>query len=144
ETEPKPEPEPEAYVNVDVQFAYSVLRTDGERRFPFRSTKRRYARMADMETHVTERVNLLAVKLSHDLSDGDRRHNAVFKVGDGSERVEQFAVLTRETALNADLAQAQYGAVLEFENVLVLWNDDEAAYNLVVDDETIVDAIAGR
>jgi hypothetical protein len=32
--------------------------------------------------------------------------------------------------------------LLRFENVLVLWNDDEGAYNLVVDGETVVDRLA--
>ncbi|WP_138005880.1 small ribosomal subunit Rsm22 family protein [Halalkalirubrum salinum] len=135
---------PEAYINTDVQFAYSVLRTDGERRFQVRSNPRRYARMADMESHVTDRIDLLSVKLSHDLTDGSADRNALFKIGDGSQKLEHYAVLTRETTLNSDLQAAAYGSVLAFENVLVLWNDDEGAYNLVVDDETIVEAIAGR
>ena len=33
-------------------------------------------------------------------------------------------------------------AVLALENVLVLWNDDEGAYNLVVDGEAVVDRAA--
>ena len=44
--------------------------------------------------------------------------------------------------LNSDLREADYGAVLFVENGLVLWNDDEAAYNVVVDDETVVDLVA--
>ena len=135
---------PEAYINTDVQFAYSVLRTDGERRFQVRSNSRRYARMADMESHVTDRIDLLAVKLSHDLTGGSADRNALFKIGDGSQKLEHYAVLTRETTLNSDLQAAAYGSVLAFENVLVLWNDDEGAYNLVVDDQTIVETIAER
>jgi len=135
-------PDPDAYINVDVQFAYSIIRLDGELRFPFKSTASRYAKMAQMENHVTERINLLAVKLSHNLS-SDADANPLFKIGDGSETIDHYAVLTRRTALNGELAAAPYGSVLEFENVLVLWNDDEESYNLVVDDETVVDAIAG-
>jgi hypothetical protein len=41
--------------------------------------------------------------------------------------------------LNRALLEAEYGDLLHFENVLVLWNDDEAAYNLVVGAETAVD-----
>jgi len=66
---------------------------------------------------------------------------AVYKVGDGSERVGHFAVHARETGLNRELRTADYGDVLVFESALVLWNDDEDAYNLVVDDECLVDAI---
>jgi SAM-dependent methyltransferase len=140
QAEDETDTDPGAFVNVDVQFAYSLLRTDGERRFPFRANRKRHAPMETMDEHVTQRINLLAVKLSHNLSEGD---NAVFKIGDGSQQVDHYAVLTKESALNGDLAAAPYGSILEFENVLALWNDDEEAYNLVVDAETVVDAVAG-
>ncbi|MFC7042690.1 small ribosomal subunit Rsm22 family protein [Halonotius sp. GCM10025705] len=134
------EDDPDAFRNVDVQFAYSLLRRDDERRYPFRASRDRHAKMAAMDDHVTERIDLLAVKLSHDLSDGD---NAVFKIGDGSQTTDHYAVVTKESGLNRALASADYGAVLAFENALVLWNDDEEAYNLVVDGETVVDQVSG-
>ncbi|MFC6770801.1 SAM-dependent methyltransferase, partial [Halorubrum pallidum] len=117
----------------------AILRTDGRRRVDVRENAERCAPMADSESHVTDRVNLLAVKLSHDLSDGD---NALYLVGDGSQTVDHYLVCTRETALNRDLREADYGAVVFVENGLVLWNDDEGAYNVVVDDETVVDLVA--
>jgi len=127
------------FVNADVQFSYSILRTDGTRKVEFDLDTEHVAKMADMDRHVTGRIDLVALKLSHSLSEGDR--NPLFKVSDGSEETDHFAVLTRETAMNADLAGAAYGDLLSFENVLVLWNDDEEAYNLVVDEDTIVDRI---
>ena len=134
------EDDPDAFRNVDVQFAYSLLRRDNERRYPFRASRDRHAKMAAMDDHVTERIDLLAVKLSHDLSDGD---NAVFKIGDGSQTTDHYAVVTKQSGLNRALADADYGAVLAFENTLALWNDDEDAYNLVVDGETVVDRLSG-
>ena len=134
-----PEDEPGEFVNVDVQFAYSILRADGKRRVDVHASEDRCARLADSEEHVTDRVNLLAVKLSHDLSEGG---NAVYKIGDGSQRLEHYAVCTRETELNRHLREAAYGAVVFVENGLVLWNDDEGAYNVVVDGETVVDLVA--
>ena len=133
------ETEPGTFVNVDVQFAYVILRPDGKRRVDVRASDGRCARMANSEAHVTDRVNFLAVKLSHDLSPGD---NALYRVGDGSQTVDHYLVCTRETVLNSDLREADYGAVLFVENGLVLWNDDEAAYNVVIDDETVVDLVA--
>ncbi|QLG27071.1 class I SAM-dependent methyltransferase [Halorarum halophilum] len=135
-----PEDDPGEFVNVDVKFSYAVLRTDGERRVPVVASRERHARMADSEDHVTDRVNLLAVKLSANLAGPDA--NPLFKVGDGSERLEHYAVLTGESAMNSDLRAAPYGAVLSFENVLVLWNDDEGAYNLVCEKETVVETLA--
>ncbi len=124
------------FVNVDVQFSYSLLRVDGRRRYDVDPSPDRYAPLADSEAHVTDRVDCLVVKLSRDLADDG---NPVVLVGDGSQTDDHFAVLTRETALNRDLLGADYGALLSVEQALVLWNDDEAAYNLVVDDETVVD-----
>lgn len=122
------------FINVDVQYAYSVLRRDERERVtvPDRS---RFTPMADTDDHVGDRIDVLGVKLSHDLG-GD---NPLFLVGDGSQRVDHYAVCVRDSSLNRDLGEAPYGAVLAFENALVLWNDDEAAYNLVIDGETVVD-----
>ena len=125
------------FVNVDVQFSHVILRTDGTRRREFTSNPATSAKMAEMERHVTERVNLVAVKLSHSLA--EEGENPVFKISDGSEAVGNFAVLTKETSLNRALREAAYGDLLSFEDVLVLWNDDEKSYNLVVDERTVVD-----
>jgi SAM-dependent methyltransferase len=124
--------------NETVKFSYVVLRTDNKRRLGVRANPSRHARMADMEHHVTERIDLLAVKLSRNLA---TEGNPLFKIGDGSERQECYAVLTRKSGLNRDLLAADYGAVLRFENALALWNDDEHAYNLVVDGEVVVDLL---
>ena len=136
------EHEPGEFINVDVQYSHVIFRPDGERRLDVTGNPDRFARMADAEAYVTERIDLLGVKLSHDLAEGEG--NPVFKVSDGSEEVGHFAVLTRETALNRDLQTAAYGDLLVFESVLALWNGDEEAYNLVVDDETVVDRIPAR
>ncbi|MFB6304067.1 MAG: small ribosomal subunit Rsm22 family protein [Haloferacaceae archaeon] len=135
-------PDDGTFVNTSVRFSYAVLRRDDRRWAAVRADPDRHARMADTERHVTARVDLLAVKLSNDLSD-DADANPVFLVGDGSQEIDHYAVLTRESGLNRTLREARYGAVLAFENVLVLWNDDEGAYNLVVDGETVVDPVVG-
>ncbi|QLD84428.1 class I SAM-dependent methyltransferase [Natronomonas halophila] len=126
------------YLNTDVQFAYLLLRTDGKRAIEYTPDPEQVAKMADMEAHVTERIDLDALKLSPNLAE---EGNPLFKISDGSETVDNYAVLTRESALNEALARAPYGSLLRFENVLVLWNDDEEAYNLVVDAETVVDRL---
>ncbi|ERH04085.1 MAG: methyltransferase domain protein [Halorubrum sp. J07HR59] len=134
-----PETEPGEFVNADVQYTHSILRTDDQRLFDVTATSGRFAKMREMETHLTERIDLLAVKLSRDLSDGG---NPLFRVGDGSQTVDHYAVLTRETSLNDALRTSPFGSVLSISNVLALWNDDEAAYNLVVDEETVIDIVA--
>ena len=129
------------FTNETVQFSYAILRPDGDRRTAIRASPDRHAEMAEMERHVTNRIDLLAVKLSRDLTDDADAH-PLFKIGDGSESVEHYAVSTVADPLNRALLDADYGDVLGFENALCLWNDDEGAYNLVVDGETIVDLVA--
>ncbi|NHX35490.1 MULTISPECIES: small ribosomal subunit Rsm22 family protein [Halolamina] len=140
--------DPGTFLKTSVQFAYALLRPDGKRRVDVQASPERHAKAAEMERHVSNRIDLLTVKLSPDLSrQGERQReygsdpNPVFKIGDGTEQVEQYAVLTQYTELNRALGEAPYGAVLSMENALALWNDDEEAYNLVVDGETVVDLV---
>ncbi|WP_276261619.1 small ribosomal subunit Rsm22 family protein [Haloglomus litoreum] len=128
------------FVNVDVQFSYSVLRRDGRQAIDFQPAHDRFARLADSEAHVTDRVNVAAVKLSHDLTESPDA-NPLFRIGDGSQTTDHFAVLVDEDSLNAPLREADYGDLLTFERVLVLWNDDERAYNLVVDEAVVVESV---
>jgi hypothetical protein len=127
------------FVNVDVQYAYATLRWDGERRVGFTPDRGDWAPLSESESHVSERIDCAAIKLSADLSEDG---HPLFRIGDGSQRADHFAVLTKETSLNESLATAAYGDLLTFESVLVLWNDDERAYNLVVDDRTVVESAA--
>jgi hypothetical protein len=136
--ESEEEQTPGEFVNVDVQYAYSILRHDDTRRLDVTPTTSKYARMADTETHVPNRITTIAVKLSHDLTDRDDA-NPLYKIGDGSQTTDHYAVLTNETVLNDALRHADYGDLLTFDGVLALWNDDEEAYNLVVDERTTVD-----
>lgn len=136
-----PDPATGEFLNTDVQYAHFVLRPDGSRRINFEPDSERVLPFTETNEAVSERIDCVAIKLSHDLRDAPDA-NPVYKMSDGSENVGHFAVLTRESALNEDLARAAYGDLLAFENVLVLWNDDEEAYNLVVDAETVVDRVA--
>ena len=131
---------PSEFLNTDVKYSYAALRHDDERRVDLQLSPARFAKLANSERHVTERVNLAVAKLSHNLAEDDA--NPLYKVSDGSEDTEHYAVHVRETSLNELLRTADYGDILHFEQILVLWNDDEDAYNLVVDEDTIVDRYA--
>ncbi|WP_323171296.1 class I SAM-dependent methyltransferase [Natrialba sp. PRR66] len=137
---------PGEFVNVDVQFSHSLLRLDGTRRIDIELETDDWAKMAEMERHVTNRIDLVAAKVSRSLSGAaeseyGEKPNPLFKISDGSEAIDHYAVLTSETSLNRPLLEAEYGEVCSFEQILALWNDDEEAYNLVVDEETVVDRI---
>ncbi|MFB6082447.1 MAG: small ribosomal subunit Rsm22 family protein [Halanaeroarchaeum sp.] len=127
---------PAEFTHTSVKFSYTFLRTDGRRRFDVDLTDRPVVPLADAERHVTDRVDVVVAKLSRNLSEGE---HPLYKVSDGSEAVDHFAVLVNETELNRPLREAEYGDLLSIERGLLLWNDDEAAYNLVVDQDAIVD-----
>ena len=127
---------PEAVRNTSVKFSYSVLRQGGKPQYDLALDRSNVAMLDDNDNHVSSRVDFVLAKLSQDLSEGG---HPLYKVSDGSESVSNFAVLVNETELNNDLRTADYGDILQFSGVLVLYNADEEAYNLVVDEETIVD-----
>jgi SAM-dependent methyltransferase len=129
----------DAFVNVDVQYSVSICRRDGRRAVDVTPDRSQFAPLRETEDHVTERLDVAAIKLSHSLSD-DPESNPLFLIGDGSQQEAHYAVRTSETALNDDLARAAYGDLLQFESTLVLYNEDEDAYNLVVDEQTVVDS----
>lgn len=138
-TDPIPDADRDPYLNHTVRYSYSILRRDGRRKYDVSATRDRFLPLADATDHVSERANVIGVKLSHDIATGDR---PLFAIGDGSETVECFAVMPVSSSLTASLAKAPYGAILGIEQGLILWNEDEAAINLVVDDETIVTQFA--
>ncbi|MFB6119881.1 MAG: methyltransferase domain-containing protein [Halobacteriaceae archaeon] len=129
--------DPGAYLRTAVRYSWTALRTDGRRRFDMRLDRSTAAPLGESERHVTERVDHVVAKASHDLSESEG--HPLYKVSDGSEDTEHYAVLVNETALNRLLADAGYGDPMRIENALTLWNDDEEAYNLVVDEEAVVD-----
>lgn len=129
---------PAEFLNESVKYSHSFLRTDERRKHDLSLPASRYAKLGDADRHVSKRVDLVAAKLSNDLSEGG---NPLFKISDGSEDTDCYAVVVDRTALNRDLLGADYGDLVEFESALCLWNDDKDAYNFVVDDEVIVDRL---
>lgn len=128
------------FVNRDVQYSYVILRPDGKQRVALTPDANQYAKLGESDHHITDRINCVAVKLSNDLNATNA--NNVYLVGDGSQQVDHFAVVVNATSLNQTVMDAEYGAVLQFEQALTLWNDDEEAINLVVDENTIIDQLA--
>lgn len=125
------------YVNTDVQYSYVLVRLDGVRKYDFEPDPSQVEKMANSAKFVTERMNFVGIKLSPNIGST----NPVFKISDGSETVDHYAVVVKKTALNESLLFVEYGTILQFENVLVLWNAEEQGYNLVVDAESSVEPV---
>jgi 2-polyprenyl-3-methyl-5-hydroxy-6-metoxy-1,4-benzoquinol methylase len=123
------------FVNIDVQVAYSILRWDSQTLFRHPGDISRCVKLSDIGTRIGKRVDIIVVKLSQDLSEGQ---NSLFLVGDGSEKIDNYIVIVKETPQNRVMAEAEYGRIVLIRDVLVLWNEDETSYNLIVDKETTV------
>ena len=136
-----PEPTATTYLNPHVQFSYSILRPDGAVRFAPSFDRDRVRPLAETPERITDRLNVVGTKLSHDLAAG-AAGNPIFRVGDGSQTVDHFVVQTVSGELVDPIAWVPYGSICRFEGVLALWNETEGAVNLVIDHESVVEPLA--
>lgn len=126
------------YINTDIKYSYAVLRPAGIRNEGYRIPRgSKVFRFSKLHLHIGRRVNVTAVKMSAELGDGK---NHLFKICDGTAKVPVYAVLPafHRTPENEVLISAPYGAVLEMEGVLIRYNQDHDAYNLLVNRNTVI------
>jgi SAM-dependent methyltransferase len=136
-----PEPSAGTYLNPHVQFSYSILRPDGQIRFDPPFDRQRVTPLSETPGKITDRINVVGTKLSHDLSSMPES-NGVFRIGDGSQAEDHFIIKTVSGELVDAIDWVPYGSVCRFEGVLALWNDAEGAVNLVVDHASVVEPLA--
>ncbi|HZD42929.1 MAG TPA: hypothetical protein VE134_02605, partial [Methanomicrobiales archaeon] len=128
--------EPYQYINTDIKFSYALLRKDRRTREVYRAPPQaKFARLSRLSSHVKRRINVVAAVMSADL--GDAR-NHVYKICDGTAKEPVYAILPRhhESEKNIALRESAYGGVIEIFNVLVRYNREHDAYNLLVDKYT--------
>jgi len=124
------------YVNTDIKYSYAILRKDTLKRGSYSlSAGSRFLRFSKLHLHIGKRINVAGVKMSRELGDA-RSH--VFKICDGTAKTPVYAVLPSYhiTPENDMITSAPYGSVLELRNVLVRYNREHDAYNLLVSRNT--------
>ncbi len=124
------------FINTDIKYSYALLRPAGIHSEGYRIPRgSKVLRFSKLHLHIGRRVNVTAVKMSGELGDGK---NHLFKVCDGTAKVPVYAVLPafHKTPDNETLLSAPYGTVLEMEGVLIRYNQDHDAYNLLVNRNT--------
>ena len=124
------------YVNTDIKYSYAILRTDTLKRKSYHlSAGSRFLRFSKLHPHVGKRINVAGIKMSAELGDA-RSH--VFKLCDGTAKIPVYAVLPSYhiTPENDLITSAPYGSILELRNVLVRYNRQHDAYNLLVNRNT--------
>jgi hypothetical protein len=100
----------------------------------------RFLRFSKLHLHVGKRINVAGIKMSAELGDA-RSH--VFKLCDGTAKTPVYAVLPSYhiTPENDRITSAPYGSILEMRNVLVRYNREHDAYNLLVNRNTHISTI---
>jgi hypothetical protein len=129
------------FLNTDIKFSYAILRKDDLTREKYRVPKRAsFMRLSLLKKHIEKRLNVVAAVMSGDL--GDKKDH-VYKICDGTAAGPTYAMLANYNVKpdNEALIKAKYGDVLEFENVLVRYNEQNDSINLLVSKGTIVSPI---
>jgi hypothetical protein len=124
------------YVNTDIKYSYAVLRRDSLKRKSYRlSAGSRFLRLSKLHLHIGKRINIAGMKMSAEL--GDTRSH-VYKLCDGTAKTPVYAILPSYhiTPENDLMTSAPYGSLLELRNVLVRYNSEHDAYNLLVSRNT--------
>jgi len=126
------------YLNTDIKFSYAILRKDTLTKETYRVPRHAsFMKLSKVKDHVEKRLNIVATVMSCDLGD---EKNHVFKICDGTPAGPTYAMIARFNIKpdNEALIKAKYGDVLEFENVLVRYNKQNDAINVLVSKGTIV------
>jgi len=130
--------EPYRYINTDIKYAYVILRRDSAVQHPYRTPPgAKVARFSKLHQHINRRINVIAAKMSDDLGSPKTR---VFKLCDGTAAKPVYAILPayHRNPANDTIVSAPYGAIIELQNVLVRFNRNHDAYNLLVSRNTRV------
>ena len=120
------------FINVDIKYSSALLRKDGMTHHAYRVPPgAKFARFSHLRRHRDRTINVVAALMSGNLGD-DR--TKVYKVCDGTPADPVYAVIPATLrGPNRDIfAEVEYGGIVELRGVLVRFNRDHDAYNLVI------------
>ncbi len=120
------------FINVDIKYSSALLRMDGKVQQTYRVPPgAKFARLSHLHRHRDRMINVVAALMSGNL--GDER-TGVYKVCDGTPAKPVYAVIPATLrGPNRDiLGELAYGDIVGFSRVLVRYNRDHDAYNLVI------------
>ncbi len=131
------------FVNTDVKFSYAILRTDGHRKCGYKipgDAKR--ARLSQLKKHLERRIHITVSVMSADIGDAK---NYLFLVCDGTGTTPTYVALPafHRTPEHEALLTASYGSVVAIDSVMVRFNKQQNAYNLLMGRESFTRMIAG-
>jgi len=124
------------FQNIDIKYSYAVMVRDDRKRHPFILPKDApYLPFSSLSRHTGKRVNVVGTVMSGNIGDGETH---VFLLCDGTQSIPVYAVLPRYhlTSENRYLLTAPYSSVIELRQVLVRFNENHQAHNLLVSRRT--------
>jgi hypothetical protein len=131
------------FINTDVKFSYAILRKDGHRRCGYRvpATAKR-ARLSQLKKHVGKRIHITVSIISSDIGD---TKNYLYLVCDGTGNMPTYIALPahHRNCKHEALLSAPYGSIVAINSVLVRFNKDQNAYNLLMAPESSTRLIVG-
>lgn len=131
------------FVNTDVKFSYAILRTDGHRKCGYKiPADAKRARLSQLKKHLEKRIHITVSVMSSDIGDAK---NYLFLVCDGTGTTPTYVALPafHRTPEHEALLTASYGSVVAIDSVLVRFNKQQNAYNLLMGQESFTRMIAG-
>lgn len=120
------------FINVDIKYSSALLRKDARVQHAYRVPPgAKFARLSHLRQHRDKKINAVAALMSGNL--GDNR-TKVYKICDGTPADPVYAVIPATLrGTNRDALEGPaYGDIIRFYGVLVRFNKDHDAYNLVV------------
>jgi SAM-dependent methyltransferase len=131
------------FMNTDVKFSYAILRKDGHRRCGYRvpATAKR-ARLSQLKKHVGKRIHITVSMISSDIGD---TKNYLYLVCDGTGNMPTYIALPahHRNYKHEALLSAPYGSIVAIDSVLVRFNKNQNAYNLLMAPESSTRLIVG-
>jgi hypothetical protein len=131
------------FMNTDVKFSYAILRKDGHRRCGYRvpvAAKR--ARLAHLKKHLGKHIHVTVSVMSADIGDAK---NYLYLVCDGTGSMPTYVALPahHRNPKHEALLSAPYSSVVAIDSVLVRFNKNQNAYNLLMTPESSARLIVG-
>ncbi len=120
------------FMNVDIKYSSALLRRDTlMQRACHVPPEAKFARLSHLRRHVDRKINTIAALMSGNLGD-DR--TKIYRVCDGTPADPVYVVVPATLrGRNRDALQdIPYGDIVRFYGLLVRFNRDHGAYNLVV------------
>ncbi|KUG19468.1 MAG: small ribosomal subunit Rsm22 family protein [Methanomicrobiaceae archaeon] len=130
------------FVNVDIKYASAVLRKGGLPRQAVRVPRgAKFARFSQLGRHRDRHINAVGALMSGDLGSGA---GSVYLLCDGTPAKPVYAVVPARLRgeIRSALRKVPYGDIVELHDVIVRYNREHDAYNLVVHKKTRIRRVA--